>query len=234
MSRSRVIKCGLSLMVGCLVCWFFPLFHIQTLGEGKTEDSDTATMPDETGPTDPFALVRELWDGSLRTGDAATTTTQIWNAFDADTTAARSQYGRQAGLGGAWYFCVRGQGTVQTVEKDRVVLSVADRSRRVCLELGVVVDNTVREAIGVKASDFANSQEFNTVSSELNLRVEKEVITEKRAFLKKDVIVDFVGCTKIGDKSDLDPLCLIPIQIQILGSEAGDADVNKDAAGAAP
>ncbi|WP_197455995.1 DUF2291 family protein [Stieleria neptunia] len=191
-------------------------------------------MADETGPSDPVAYVRELWDGSLRTADAATTITQLWDAFDADATVARSQYGQQAGLGGAWYFCVRGQGTVQVVEKDRVVLAVAESSRRVCLDLGVVVDNTVREAIGVKASDFANSQAFNAVSTELNLRVEKEVITEKRAFLKKDVIVDFVGCTKIGGKSDLDPLCLIPIQIHILGGEAGGPDLNKETAGAKP
>ena len=136
--------------------------------------SDQATTPRQSGPADPAAYVREFWDGPLRAGDAGTDIAQLWNAFDADATAARSQYGRQAGLGGAWYFCIRGQGTVETVEKDRVVLTVTDSSRRVCLELGVVVDNTVREAIGVKASDFANSQDFNAVSSELNRRAEQE------------------------------------------------------------
>lgn len=234
MARTRMIQCGLPLIAVCLACWFFPLFRVQSLGDGKAEDSDAATMRDETAATDPAAFVRELWDGPLRTGDAATTITRLWNAFDGDAGVARSQYGRQAGLGGAWYFCVRGQGTVQAIEKDQVFLSVAYSSRRVCLELGVVVDNTVREAIGVKASDFANSQEFNAVSSELNLRVEKDVITEKRQFLEKEVVVDFVGCAKIVDKADLDPLCLVPIHIHVHGRGVGDPDVNKGRAGATP
>jgi predicted lipoprotein len=93
-----------------------------------------------------------------------------------------------------------------------------------------VVDNTIREAIGVKASDFANSQDFNAVSSELNRRVEQEVIAPNRAFLKVGMLVDFVGCAKIGGKSDLDPLGLIPIQLQTRGSEDANAGLDKDTA----
>lgn len=235
MSRTRLITCGSLLIVSGLICWFFPLFYIRTLDGVKTQGSNRATTPRQSNPADPAAFVREFWDGPMRTGDAGTDIAQLWNAFDADATGARSQYGRQAGLGGAWYFCVRGQGTVETLEKDRVVLTVTDSSRRVCFELGVVVDNTVREAIGVKASDYANSQAFNAVSSELNLRVEHEVIAANRALLKEGEVVDFVGCAKIGGKSDLDPMLLIPIQLQTRGSEKDNAGLNKDApAGATP
>lgn len=235
MSRARLITCGSLLVVGGLVCWFFPLFHIRPLDADKAEASDRAASSRQSLSADPAAYVHEFWDGPLRTGDAGTDIAQLWSAFDADATGARSRYGRQAGLGGAWYFCLRGQGTVETVEKDRVVLTVTEGSRRVCLELGVVVDNTVREAIGVKASDFANSQDFNAVSSELNRRAEQEVIAANRAFLKEGVVVDFIGCAKIGGKSDLDPLCLIPVQLQTRGSEDGNAGLNKDAVtGATP
>ncbi|TWU41952.1 DUF2291 family protein [Novipirellula artificiosorum] len=235
MSRTSMIKCGLSLMVVCLVCWFFPLFHIRPLDGRRAESRYLAATPRQSGSADPVAYVREFWDGPLKAGDVGTDIAQLWNAFDADATGARSQYGRQAGLGGAWYFCVRGQGNVQTVEKDRVVLTVTGSSRNVCLELGVVVDNTVREAIGVKASGFANSQDFNAVSSELNRRAEQRVIASNRAIMKEGVVVDFVGCAKIGGKSDLDPLCLIPIQLQARASEEGNAGLNKEApAGATP
>jgi predicted lipoprotein len=200
------------------------------LDEGKAEASDRAATPGQSGPADPAAYVQEFWDGPLRTGEASTDIAQLWNAFDADATGARSQYGRQAGLGGAWFFCLRGQGTVETVEKDRVVLTATDSSRRVCLKLGVVVDNTVREAIGVKASEFANSQDFNAVSSELNRRAEQEVIASSRALLKAGVVVDFVGCAKISGKSDLDPLCLIPIRLRTRGSEDANAGLDKDTA----
>ena len=107
---------------------------------------------------------------------------------------AKIQFGRQAGLGGAWYFCVRGQGTVVSVEKDQVFLTVVNSPRRVRIELGAVVDNTVREAVAIKASDFANSQEFNAVSMELNRQVEQDVIARNRANLKPGAVLDFVGC----------------------------------------
>ena len=230
MSRTRLITCGSLLIVGGLVCWFFPLFHVRPLDADTRESGEQAATPRQSVPADPAAFVREFWNGPLRTGDAGTDVAQLWNAFDADATGARSQYGRQAGLGGAWYFCLRGQGIVETVDKDRVVLTLTDSSRRVCLKLGVVVDNTVREAIGMKASDFANSQDFNAVSSELNRRAEQEVIAPNRAFLKKGVVVDFVGCAKIGGKSDLDPLGLIPIQLQTRGSEDANAGLDKDPA----
>ncbi len=219
MSRRPLFVGGGLLIVGGILCWLFPLFHIRPLGQGSPDQSATP----KSGPADPAVYVRDVWNGPLRTSDPGSEIKQLWNAFDADTAKARSQYGRQAGLGGAWYFCIRGQGTVETVEKNRCVLSITGSSRRACLELGVVVDNTVREAIGVKASDFANSQDFNAVSSELNRLVEEEVIKPNRPLLKPGVVVDFVGCTKVGRDSDLDPLCLIPIRLEVRSSEKADA-----------
>ena len=224
MSRRRLIVCGSLLIAGGIACWFFPLFHIRPLGGVATEAGQPSATPGQSSVLDPTAHVSDLWDGPLRTGDGGTEIARLWAAFDADASKARSQYGRRAGLGGAWYFGVRGQGTVDTVEKNQVVLSVANSPRRACLELGVVVDNTVREAFGVKASDFANSQDFNAISGELNRRVEQEVIAPNRALLKPSVVVEFVGCAKIGGTSDLDPLCLIPIRLEVRGSRLGDAD----------
>lgn len=235
MSRTRLIAWGAVLIAAGLICWCFPLFHIRPFDADARGSGEQPSTPRQSDPADPAAFVREFWDGPLRTGDAVTDVAQLWNAFDADATGARSQLGRQAGLGGAWYFCLRGQGVVEAVEKDRVVLAVADSSRRVCLELGLVVDNTVRESIGVKASDFANSQDFNAVSSELNRRAELEVIAPHRAVLEEGVTVDFVGCAKIDGKSDLDPLCLIPIQIQTHGREDVDDSLdNHTATGTTP
>jgi hypothetical protein len=223
-SRRRFILSALLLIAGGIVCWFFPLVHIRPLVKGATEAGETSASPRKSGPADPAAYVSGFWNGPLRTGDGGTEITQLWDAFDADTSHTRKQYGRQAGLGGAWYFCVRGRGTVETVEKDRAVLRVTNSPRRAYLELGMVVDNTVREAVGVKATDFANSQEFNAISSELNRRVEQEVIVPNRPLLKPGAIVEFFGCAKIGGKSDLDPLCLIPIRLEVRGHGPGDTD----------
>ncbi|WP_425399987.1 DUF2291 family protein [Aeoliella sp.] len=211
---SRKVLYGALLVVGGACCWFFPLFHIRPLGEGKSKAEQS------TSTTEPAALAAELWNGPLRIGENATEVTQLWGAFTADPAAAQSQHGHQAGLGGTWCFCVRGHGTIESVENQYVLLRVAGGMRLVRLELGVIVDNTVRDALAVKASAFANSQDFNAISSTLNRRVEEEVIAPNRSRLVPGVVVDFVGCTKVASEKDLDPLSLVPIRIEVsdLGS----------------
>ena len=145
----------------------------------------------------------------------ATDLMQLWEAFDTDAAKAKKQFGQQAGLGGSVYFCVRGSGTVESITKDRATVLIPSNKRRVCLELGIVVDSTVRDAVGVKASKFPNSQEFNAFSSELNRQVEEAVLAPNRELIKEGTLVDFVGCGKVGGKSDLDPLCLVPIQLKV-------------------
>lgn len=232
MSRARLITCVTLLTTGSLICWYFPLFHIRPLGADAT-DSVAQGTSGQARSVDPAAYASEVWDGPLRTGQMATEILEFWSAFDADAAKARTRYGRQPGLGGAWYFCLRGQGTIESVEPNGVVLTIVGSSRRIGLELGVVVDNRLREAIGVKASDFANSQEFNAVSSELNRRAEREVIAPNREKLKEGGVVDFVGCAKIRSKSDLDLLRLVPIQLDLRDSEHNAAGLNKAATGGA-
>lgn len=219
MSRRRSFLYEGLFIAGGIACWFFPLFHIRPIGEERPATGLQSGSPGESAPADPAEFVKSSWAGPLRAGEGATEVTTLWQAFEADATSARTEYGHQAGLGGAWYFCVRGQGVVETVEKNKVILAVAGGARHVRLDLGVVVDNTVREALGIKASTFANSQDFNTVSSELNRRVELEVIAPNRPLLKSGAEVDFIGCAKIGGQSDLDPIHLIPVRLTIFGSE---------------
>ena len=141
--------------------------------------------------------------------------TQLWQAYDADAEKVTQEYGRQIGLGGAAYFCVRGRGKIDAIEKNRCTVIVPGEPHQARLEIGVLVDNTVREAIGVNVNDFVNSQSFNAVSTELNRRVEEEVIEPIKDKLKVGAVVEFVGCTKIGRKSDLNPLCLVPIHLEM-------------------
>ena len=221
MSRKQLILYGVLLVCGGISCWFFPLFHIRKLNASNQaieRPKSTTDNQDQVEGLLESAKLRKL-DAYLTRG---TEVNQLWSAFDSDKAKAKIQFGRQAGLGGAWYFCVRGQGTVASVEKDQVTLTVVNSHRRVRIELGAVVDNTVREAVAIKASDFPNSQEFNAVSMELNRQVEQDVIATNRAILKPGAVVEFVGCSKISRDSDLDPLCLIPIQLKV-SSNAGVA-----------
>jgi predicted lipoprotein len=235
MSRGRVMVGGVLLVVGIIVCYFFPLFHIRPIGSGLAESSGQSATSSQSGARDPAAYVRNIWEGRLRTGTGATEITQLWNAYDADKASAQRKYGRQVALGGAWYFCIRGQGTVTSVEKNRCIVAVAESPRHACLDLGVIVDNTVRDAVGADVNDFANAQDFNAVSSELNRRVELDVIAPNRPLLEPGVRVEFVGCAKIGGDLDLDPLCLVPIRLVVqVNGNLGEVSNGDSGAGGSP
>ncbi len=107
-----------------------------------------------------------------------------------------------------------------SVDQERAIVAIAGSTRQVHLQLGVVVDNTVRDSIGVKARQFVNSQAFNAFSAELNRQVEEEIIKPNRTALVQGATISFIGCTKISSKSDIDPLKLIPIQLNAIEAPA--------------
>lgn len=207
MDRRLITYLGL-LGLLALLCWSFPLFHIRPIGGG--EESDHRPSPTSIG-FNPDGISRSLESYSRKAIEYAT----LCEAFDVDATKAKDQFGKQSGLGGAHYFCVRGEGTVELSERDCVFLTMGPSPRRVCLELGAVAGNVVRDAVGIKASEFTNSQEFNAVSIELNRQVEASILEPNRGLLKSGARIVFVGCGRIGGKSDLDTLRLVPIQLKV-------------------
>jgi predicted lipoprotein len=196
--------------VGAL-CWFFPVFHIRKLGDAATRESTTREsnrLQAASGIQSPPDQLDSFSGAPIMA---------FWDAFEANPSQAQKQYGQQSGLGGAWYYCLQGEGTVQAVDKDQVILTIVGSSRRVRFELGIIVDSTVREAVGVKASQFTNSQDFNAYAADLNRQVEQQVISPNRELLRRPgTVVHFTGCAKISGRSDLDPLSLVPIRLAIL------------------
>ncbi|MGA7272087.1 MAG: hypothetical protein WB239_13530, partial [Acidimicrobiia bacterium] len=85
MSRRPLFVGGGLLIVGGILCWLFPLFHIRPLGQGSPDQSATP----KSGPADPGVYVRDVWNGPLRTSDPGSEIKQLWNAIDADTAKAR-------------------------------------------------------------------------------------------------------------------------------------------------
>ena len=82
--------------------------------------------------------------------------------------------------------------------------------------MGVVVGNAVRDSTGlIDVSQFANSQDFNNLSADLNRRVETLVIAPARERLQVGARVAFVGCARVSDDGDFDPLGLIPVHLDV-------------------
>lgn len=216
MLGGNLIRAVVLLVGSCVFFYFFPLFHVRDLGSGESPESDTmASSQDVEKVTDAAAYVDAFWKGELRQGVDVIDIADFWKAFDNDAAKAKEEFGREVGLGGATYFCVQGQGTIESVSKNHCSLVIVGEKRRAKLQLGVIADNTIREAIGVNVNEFANSRDFNSVSSALNERIETDVIDPIRTQLQQDVAIRFVGCAKVGGNTDLDPLLLVPIRIDV-------------------
>jgi len=104
---------------------------------------------------------------------------------------------------------------VVSVNQHEIALSLdADSSSTdVILETGNIFGNAVRDGTRLlNVSDFADSQDFNAISSEINRRIEEQVLPNLRAKAVVGAIVHFAGCAEVADEgTDLHPLLVVPV-----------------------
>jgi predicted lipoprotein len=202
------VAAGMAVLV-----YFFPLFHVVPLSESGPDSNEAAF--------DASAFVDQFWTerlvpGTVRAVDAA----ELIAAIERDRETARKKYGRSVGLGSAFYYFVRGTGRVVSVEKNSVGLSLhADQSTvQVSLQTGNIFGNAVRDGTGLlDVNNFANSQDFNALSSEINRRIEERVLPALRKRAAVGDQVRFIGCAEIMDEeTDLHPLQIVPVVAEVL------------------
>jgi predicted lipoprotein len=123
-------------------------------------------------------------------------------------------------LGSVYYYFVAGAGRVVSVERDSVGLSLRDDQPEAQLSLatGNIFGNAVRDGTGLlDVNEFANSQDFNALSAEINRRIEEQVLPALRKRAAVGAQVRFVGCAEIVDEAaDLHPLRVVPIVAEVL------------------
>ncbi len=214
MSRRRVaIWCG-GVIGAAVICYFVPLFRIRPL-----DDADNARLSPAkaAAPVNATDYADQFWSGRLHDAFGnAVDIGELFEAVDRDAGEACGKFGRQVGLGGGCFYFVRGAGTIEEVAADYCTLKINGQSRRVRIRTGVVVGNVVRDATGlVDVNQFANSQDFNNISVELNQRVEGDVIAPARERLRVGAQVEFVGCAQAGDDREFDPLSLVPVHLHV-------------------
>ena len=135
-------------------------------------------------------------------------------AIEQDHQAARDAHGRSLGLSDTYFYFLSGTGRVVSVEKNTVGLSIDDDSTQVqvLLETGLLFGNAVRDGTGLlDVNGFANSQEFNAISTEINRRIETDVLPKLREMATVGSTIRFVGCAQVTDEeTDLSPLRVVP------------------------
>jgi len=209
-----IIWCGVALGAAVL-CYFFPLFQVKPIDDDGSVRQPRANVSAPVNVTD---YADELWNDRLPDAFGnAVDIEELFEAVDRDAGQARNKLARQVGLGGACFLFVRGSGHVEDVAADYCTLKIGGQSRQVRIRIEVVVGNAVRDSTGlVDVNQFANSQDFNNLSAQLNRRVETHVIAPSRESLRVGVRVGFVGCARVSDDRDFDPLSLVPVHLDIV------------------
>lgn len=204
MSRQPRGVVGILLLLGGGVLLYFqPLFHVASLKE---------TQKSMGGVFDPATFTDRFWRERLLPSVAqASNADQVLTAIERDPQTARKKYGKTVGLGGTYYYYVTGTGRVVSVGKDSIVLAVGSGNRTIALITGNIFGNAVRDGVALlNIKDFPNSQDFNSVSSNLNHRIEKEVLPRIQKKAKSGTIFRFAGCAEvIEEATDLHPLKVV-------------------------
>lgn len=189
---------------------FFPLFHAVSLNEVQrqlaAEEFDAA------------AYVDSFWNGAQQENlHNAVDAGDLLAAFAENFEGTAAQFGHRLGLSGHSSYLVSGEG--QVVARDDFSVSIAlqeDGPAAVVIEMGPVFGNAIRDGSGLlNVSDFQNAQDFNALSTEINLRVEQEVLPELHDKASVGATVSFVGGVEVSDMAGApEVLVLVPIKVE--------------------
>jgi predicted lipoprotein len=210
MKRMPAILCCLFVTGGLF--WLFPLLHVVRI-------QSTPVSP-LGGSFNAAEFATSFWSQRLIPSlDQAPDAAFVLKAFREDPQTAREKFGRKVGLSRMRLFVLRGSGKIVTLDKKGFGIALEpDKSEPdIILQTGLLFGNTVRDVTGlIDASNFANSQHFNEVSTELNRIVEARVIpTLKEPAVSLNQQLEFVGCVEIQDDARIDlPLTIIPLDVR--------------------
>jgi predicted lipoprotein len=129
---------------------------------------------------------------------------------------ALENFGKKLGIAKTWYFMVKGEGVVESVEEENVHVTISeDFKTRVATAF--IFGNAVRDGSGVvDIDDFLNMTDFNNVSIAINTIVKKEVVTPTRKIVEPGMILEFAGAFEIKeDDIDVQSIRIIPVALNL-------------------
>ena len=209
-ARKRRWCVRLAIAAGIAVLlYFLPLFRIVPLDQAEHNKSLNAAN------FEPVMFVEEFWREQLiPSATKAVEVSKLLAQIQQDRQSARATYGRSLGLSDTYFYFLSGTGRVVSVDENSVGLSIEDGTThaRVLLQTGIIFGNAVRDGTGLlDVNDFTNTQDFNAISTEINRRIEQDVLPTLRETATLGATIRFVGCAQIADEdADLNPLQVVP------------------------
>ena len=159
---------------------------------------------------------KQLTAATQRAADAR----EVIAAIRTDATAARARFARTPAIGGPSYFFVSGAGKVISKESNEIGIeldgSTTPGKADVVISVGPLFGNAVRDGTGAfVAEDYANSSDFNALSSELNKRVKSDVFPGLREKATVGSHLHFAGVAEVSaDQTSPVPLNIVPVLVE--------------------
>lgn len=165
---------------------------------------------------DPVAFAQKFW-ANFSAADSAVEITSFVQQLKTDATATVAKYAKSQGIGNTAYVLVKGEGIVNAINEDDVLLLVnpGTQETKVKINTGIYFGNAVRDVTGkIKMGDFSNTMDYNNVSVELNKIVRSKIVMPFKANTKKGQLVQFTGCIELNtEKINADDITVLPVKI---------------------
>jgi predicted lipoprotein len=205
----RTVRWAAVAVAAAGLCAAFPPIRIVRTGDAAA--TQPASSSGKLG-------AEQFWQERLgKSLDKAVNAETLLAEIRRDPEAARKAHAKQVGLGGSYYYFLRGTGKVVSKDANAVTLALGtDPQPAVRIEAGPIFGNAVRDGTGLlDVNDYPNSQEFNELSAALNALVESRVLPALRERATVGSSIRFAGVAEVSDEStDLRPLRLVPVAVE--------------------
>lgn len=189
----RVLALGVAAFV---LLYFFPIFRVVSLEEVRQKQA--------ADQFDAVEFVSEFWAQSLMPrAEGAVHLPVLIASHSADAKDAVAKFGNRLGVSAKAFYLVSVTGTITSLDDAIIEVAVDDMADQIVLiERGPVFGNTVRDASGLlDIGNFENTQQFNSISAQLNLVVERQVLPLFADSAQVGQQVKLVGGIELADGS---------------------------------
>ena len=167
---------------------------------------------------DAVEFASTIWNNQLQSIKNSDNLVLITSLLITNPETAFEKYAHKLGISKTWYFMATGQGVIESVEDEYIVVLVENQYKfRIATDF--IFGNAVRDGSGlVNIDDFVNMTDFNNVSVELNKLIKTNVVSllKKNAVVGKQIV--FTGAFEINEKNiHPEEILIIPVNVSTHG-----------------
>jgi len=129
---------------------------------------------------------------------------------------AFKKWGHKLGISKTCYFMVKGEGVIEKVEDEFLVVAIANQTK-INIAVDFIYGNAIRDGSGkVNIDYFLNMTDFNNVSVAINKLAKEKVVVRLKKNGQKGKLIDFAGALEISEENvDLTTLRIIPVSVKL-------------------